>query len=319
MKIAVLYHYYEANSVYRNNLAFFLKFGCSEHLDIFISNSSKNKSLEIPKRPNIFCKSVPNSNRDFGGHGRWLRDIEVSNYDYFFFINSSVRGPFVPSCFPGFWWDPFVDLLAQGTSLVGSTINFLDKSSGHGYAFTKRFSDYDQASHVQSMIFAVGRNCLGFLQDHVFSKALLEMPRDDVVLNYEILMSQLILRDGGSIGCLLPGLGQLFEEQVEQRLTSGNLTGDLFMPDAYMGRSLHPYETIFFKTTRDVISQAAMDDLIKYQMASGRDEFPNIEIVKEDLKSVSNYSRRRILARAVREVFGIVRETGQQMRQRKAD
>ena len=51
--------------------------------------------------------------------------MEVSGYKYVLFINSSVRGPFLPAYWPKsvHWTRIFTDRLDNSTKLVGPTIS----------------------------------------------------------------------------------------------------------------------------------------------------------------------------------------------------
>ena len=56
-------------------------------------------------------------------------------FDYFIFLNSSVRGPFYPSYMPSNWqWtDAFVQLFRGDVGIVASSITCLPSADAGGY------------------------------------------------------------------------------------------------------------------------------------------------------------------------------------------
>ncbi len=64
-KKAVIYHYFEKNNIYRDNLIFFLNTAIDKDVDYFIYISG-TCSVNLPTPPNIEYIYIENKNYDFG-------------------------------------------------------------------------------------------------------------------------------------------------------------------------------------------------------------------------------------------------------------
>jgi len=78
MKTAVVYHYYEANSKYKDNFVFFLNTAILDELDYFIYISG-TCTANLIKRKNIKYRYIENKNNDFGGLLEFNKECE--NFD----------------------------------------------------------------------------------------------------------------------------------------------------------------------------------------------------------------------------------------------
>ena len=92
----VVYHYFERDAIYRNNLIYFLSVGILESVDYFIMISGEC-TVDLPNRKNVTYVRIENWNNDFGGYINFFKIASSDKYEFFIFINSSVRGPFLPS------------------------------------------------------------------------------------------------------------------------------------------------------------------------------------------------------------------------------
>jgi hypothetical protein len=66
MRYAVVYHYFEKNPTYRDNLIFFLNTAVYPDVEYFIIIAGFC-SVELTEKPNIQYINIPNKNYDFGG------------------------------------------------------------------------------------------------------------------------------------------------------------------------------------------------------------------------------------------------------------
>ena len=122
----------------------------------------------------------------------WLAHNRPNSYKYYVFINSSLRGPFMPK------WAPenfhFTDVLTQyfkcdpAVKLVGSYITCLS---------------HDEplpGPIMESLFFAVDNESLSWLvQDHVFARYVSKM---DTALKGEYIIMPAVLKRGGKVESL---------------------------------------------------------------------------------------------------------------------
>ena len=108
----------------------------------------------LPRLPsNVRVVRHPNECFDWGTFG-WVVNsglVDTAPYKYFIFLNSSVRGPFLPPYWPaGVHWSRILSERLRGeVKLVGSTISCEGAFKGGVLTGEKR-----QNPHVQSYIVA---------------------------------------------------------------------------------------------------------------------------------------------------------------------
>jgi hypothetical protein len=189
------------------------------------------KNVEILKRDNYgydFCA--------------WKEALEkynaTSTFHYFFLINSSVRGPFLPSYIDIKTWPwLLINLLKDNVRLVGTTINCF------GHVLSRA------GLHIQSMLLLFTSQDLELVKKNLVC---LENKWNGVVAS-EIGISQAILNDNGNLA-----VTQLFwrnHDFLNHELTDKkcrNIGGDIYFHNAVKNTSLHPLELIFMKTNRGV-------------------------------------------------------------------
>jgi hypothetical protein len=255
MSLSIIYAHYEGSAEFKANLMFFLKTGYIEDPNInYIFVINGQSTVIFPSKPNVTVVYRENKGYDFAGHGEGLK-LLTRSYDYYLFINSTVRGPFLPMYTRGLinWWDPFISLLKSDPNikLVGSTINIEPAS-----CIIDRISP-----HVQSYIFMMDGECLSFLQsEQIFNQSYDKII--DVIVNQEIGMSEKILANGWNISCLVP---EYQGKDYRSKDLSGKIVGNILSPVNPLGRIVHPYEVIFMKTNRDIGHQVISTLTTYYQ------------------------------------------------------
>lgn len=259
----VIYAYFEKDIVYQNNLQVFLKNGiCNECDYIFVINGEC--SIQIPDMPNIKIMRRENIHYDFGAYDFALNNIDIKKYKYFIFLNTSVRGPFVPIYANVKWYKAFTNLIKGNVKLVGTTINILNSNTGHSEIFNKMTGITLPHTHVQSQFFAMDLECLMYLMNNtdLFSnydyKNMVEF-----IARKEIMMSQLVLKHGWNISAILPEYQNIDYISLNTDINFSGNNHDPCFPNSCFGRTLHPYDCIFIKTNRG-ISVNEINSLTKY-------------------------------------------------------
>lgn len=259
-RLCILYHYYEANSAYRTNLQHFLTFGTHVDADIYCMIAG-NCSIELPSLDRLRYIYTENKNWDYGGYAIALNEyIDISAYDYFAFINSSVRGPFIPPNFTSSWVDQFLKYFSADVGIVGCAINILPGASIDAHYFAKHYREhYPPYAHVQSTAYLLSAPAISVLVNNNFYGISCSMSKADIVCHYEIRMSQLLIKNGLNLKCLLPEYNLIDYRRIYSDPNPTSYQGDPSTPDGYFGRSIHPYEGVFIKTQRELYPDYYLD------------------------------------------------------------
>ncbi len=251
-RVLTLYHYFEKDETYRENFEYFLSHGIVDDVDYLVIINGAC-SVPLHKRDNIKYFGRENVGFDFGGYVDVVNFYPgIASYDYVFFINSIVRGPFLPAyaAFP--WTRPFLDLLQGDVKLVGASINVLHPGTMLSDTFASLAPGFREPfSHVQTSMFAMDRDCLAFLTERNFFGRGNAPGKVESVFLYEILMSQLVLNRGWNIAGVLPPFKDIDYRTLEVDPNPTSIDGNMWYPNAYFGRNIHPFETIFFNTKAD--------------------------------------------------------------------
>jgi hypothetical protein len=162
---------------------------------------------------------------DWGAYGFFVRKFRrvLRNFSYYIFVNSSVKGPFVPGYAKGsmHWTHPFTSKLQKDVKLVGSTISC---EAGH--------------PHVQSYAVATDQAGLALLRNSsVFS---CHGTRDDAIRNAELASSIAIINAGFNIDCLM-----LQHSGIDWR---GHAACPFGIRNPTVYADLAPFEVVFVKS-----------------------------------------------------------------------
>jgi hypothetical protein len=187
MKTLVIYVCHELNQ----RVQYFIDnalFESSEVEFLFVIN---HPTLKINLPPYVTVINRENIGIDFGGWSEGLlRNNLYKNYTHFIFANHSIMGPYLPYDFKSKWTDIFTNPLNDNVKLFGPTINSCNNPMNE--------------SHVQSYIFSMNLETLEFLiSKEIFSLTKIITDKFQVIVEREIGMSQLILKNGWNIGCLM--------------------------------------------------------------------------------------------------------------------
>jgi hypothetical protein len=184
---------------------------------------------------------------DSSSNARPHRKFDLTEYKYFIFMNSSVRGPFFPPYFLQFlldyqtifkrsfyWYYIFTKRINEKVKLVGSTISCATTSHVQSYFLTTDFTGF-------STLLKTGGD------DGMHSSGLFGCypSKADAIQISEMPISKRILESGYLIDCLLTKYQTIysFNKTMLKCPISGNPYADKNMD----GLSLEPYEVVFVK------------------------------------------------------------------------
>jgi len=260
-KTVVLYHYFEKDNSYKDNLLHFLSFGYSKTIDYVVIIAGKH-SLHLPSADNISYVFTKNLNNDFGGYCHAINNVlDISEYEYFFFINSSIRGPFLTARDNKAWIEYFIEQLQPDIGIVGSTINILPPSASCAISYTEKYGQSVNYSHVQTSSYLLPKQTLLYLINEGFYGSSGILDKEDAIRDYEVRLSQLITRRGWNLKSLLPEYNNIDYRIPHIDINPTSDHGDPCFKDCYFGRSIHPNEIIFIKTNREIYPLAYYDRL----------------------------------------------------------
>lgn len=261
IRSVLVYHYYELDELHRENLQFFLKNGYSLNID-YIFLIAGECSVELPQKSNIKYINIPNLGNDFSGYVYAVNNaLNLNSYDYYFFMNSSVCGPFLPSFYDKNWTKFFIKLFDNEVHLVGTTINILDPLTGFSMFFEKYYGLNPPFPHIQTMFFALDKIGINFLKNLNFFNRETNISKGEIIVHYEILMSQLFLRHGYNINCILHEYQNIDYRKITKDINRSSHFGDVCYADAFFGRTLEAHEVIFIKTNRNMLTAEKLNSL----------------------------------------------------------
>lgn len=204
MSVCIVYHYYESSPQYADNLKHFLQFGCQGSADVLVLLASE-ASFRLPQLPNVKYIPIENHNFDYGGHAQVVNTGWVGGYDHVFFINNSVRGPFLPAYCPTDWTDAFLRHFSNPqVGLVGASINVPPADSKYTTGYRARHGGSGLCPHVQSFAYVLSQTALIALYEAGFYTLQGDCTKDRLIVDYEIHLSQLLLSKGFKLACLMP-------------------------------------------------------------------------------------------------------------------
>lgn len=248
----LFYCYYEKNQQYKENFEYFLENVVKPHqttMDFYIIING-NSTVNVPSFQNTTIIHRENKGYDFGAYSHCITHHVSRTYEYYMFMNSSVRGP-IPSNTD--WKNRFKKLFEKDVGLVGVSINMVSRTTlehlaqGKHIPFTKNI-----LSHVQSMFFILKKDVFLFLQRKGFfsDEEKLNNTTDlmKIIIQKEVGMSQMVLDAGWNINCILTKY-----QNHDYRVLKNNINTsceDPYFHSCYFGNDIKPEEAIFHKISR---------------------------------------------------------------------
>ncbi|CAL8465839.1 g5375 [Coccomyxa elongata] len=192
----------------------------------------------------VMLKRVKNEGMDFAAHNVTIQWTHTTGrqklYNTYFFINSSVRGPFFPSYMGQAWqWtQAFTERMDDDVRVVASSLVCLPGMDAGGYG-----------PKVESWAFAVDLVALKLLiEAGVFNSRVCKLCDDGIVVKGEYGISNTILNAGYNIATLM----SMYPVGVDWRDESHWHCNNNTHPSrrgTYDGISMHPFETVFLKAS----------------------------------------------------------------------
>lgn len=267
-KNLIVYHFFEKDQAYIKNLAHFFVFGYCTKNDYIIIVAG-DYSIDFPSAPNITYLFTPNLNHDYGGYCHMFSMFnQWSQYERIIFVNSSVRGPFKTIYTQSTWTELFTDKIREDVGMAGSTINILPEYSSQSSIYKSVYGETTNLTHIQTTAFAISNELLAkVLSIGLFSEFNI-LSKEYVIAKFEIGLSQFALNLGYNIKCLLPEYNKIDYRFPHTEINPTSLEGDLLFKNAYFGRTIHPFESLFIKTNRSLWDENYLDALASSMYAS---------------------------------------------------
>ena len=276
VKSIVFYSYYEAGpsqeesgnsntakDMAKRNLRFFIQHGVlgpnaptpEDATIVFIINGG-HISESIPKHlSHVHMLKRPNEGLEFCGVAEALKAFP-GGYKYFFMLNSSVRGPFLPNYMPVKvpWTTSVYQMLNDKVKLSGVSINC--ECCARGQAECNRACyDEDGLKHVHVQSFFLVTDQVGL---EIIRPALgCHSTKVDAIYQGEVNISSRILAAGYNIASMDKfWYGHDFTNATatETLCTAvsrgGAHNGDTQYAQSYFGMDHNPYENMFVKVNR---------------------------------------------------------------------
>lgn len=268
--------------VSRDNLRFFLHHGLHAAADfIFILNGMNNETAQellIPQgASNIRTVYRPQTCYELGAYGEVLRGDKIplgmgpgrlelyKRYKRFIMLNSSVRGPFLPHWGQGACWsDIFLAKVNIQTKLVGMTANCWPNFHVQSEVWATDFVGMELLMHppppsanaTNVDAFAAREEPVGLAGCY---------PDLNKALHAELGATRIMLDAGHRVDLLMSAYHGIANYSA---VCDPQEHGDLLWNGKYYGTNVHPYETVFAKTNRD-IDPVLIQRLSEWQWASG--------------------------------------------------
>jgi hypothetical protein len=270
-KICCFYVYFEKDQSYIENFDYFLKHAIVDEMDYFIIVNGEC-SVNIPVRSNIKVFRRPNIGYDFGAYSYAIKELKnansnIMNYDYYFFVNTSVKGPYLRDQSKK-WYQYFIELFDKpDIKVVGTTINTFKPDgiddcqhprSNEFNSLQKIYNKSPPYSHIQSMFFCIDNEYFKILDDiHFFDEEKLNEYSNFcyTVHMKEIGLSQHAIIRGFNLNSILKEYrGRDYRTLTENinKSETGQEVNDPYQEGTFFGRSIDPYDVIFFKNNRGI-------------------------------------------------------------------
>lgn len=252
MKTLIIYCYAESVQT-KNNLMFFIKNGIilsDDYYYVFIINDNQC-TVNFPSYNNIKVLYRNENENDLYTYKWYINNTQDDyflEYSYFYFINSSCIGPFLPPICTNNWID-LMNIHLNKYSLIGPIAEIpLDNK----YTNDLNVDDSKNIPFIHSYMFAV--NSFGFkIIKYVFDNMLSN--KKQYALDAERQITMYNLKNGGKIKSFLVRFQHVDLNNPDNwNFNKFNLLNKppcYEVPNNYFGIDINPFEIIFVKNIRN--------------------------------------------------------------------
>ncbi|PSR93918.1 hypothetical protein BD289DRAFT_428269 [Coniella lustricola] len=237
-------------------------------------------SFQIPTgASNIRTVLRPSTCFDLGAYGEVLRSKEQSTragwgavriplwqrYKRFIMLNSSVRGPFLPHWGQGACWsDLFAQRITIDTKLLGLTANCWPFFHVQADVWATDFVGMELLINPPPPLGA--NSTVDNFADWFAPVGLADCYPDlSRAVHAELGATRVVMEAGYKVDLMMSAYHGIANYSA---VCDPQEDGDLMFKDKYFGTNVHPYETIFAKTNREV-DQTLLDRLTEWHWQSG--------------------------------------------------
>ena len=266
-KTMVVYVYNAANEEQQKNFAFFLRYGITDDNVTYKIIITKDEDvLDFPKLPSLPSNAAylltSSCTTIFGAMAAVMPELPASSYNYILVVDSSVRGPFMPSYASSYhhsfhWTDAFTNKLNDTIKLVGAWISCEGAPSEGNAAGYWRMNPY-----VSPSVFATDSYGWELItsKDEIMTCHESEWKKryfSDAGASLEILKA------GKGLDCLLTRY-----QNVDWTSPANWQCNKRVRPDIdlhYDGISMTPYETLFIPISSKITLQRSFSAKIAHK------------------------------------------------------
>jgi hypothetical protein len=245
-KVCCLYAYYEKNELYKTNFEYFLENAILDNIDYYVIING-DSTVKIPERFNIAVFHRRNKGYDFGAYSFMIKRI-IKDYDYYVFLNATVKGPYLKSNDNRNWLNIFLELFKDNVKLVGTSVCYTDCDR------VKNKYNIDNIYYIQTMFFIINKELFIFLNKENFfddeEELNNETKMENIVIGKEIKLSYLTYLSNGNINCILDKYRNLDFKNLKNDINQSSFHGDPYFPNRYFCSTIIPEDVIFFKNKR---------------------------------------------------------------------
>jgi hypothetical protein len=232
-------------------LRFFIRHGLNApYTDFVVVVNGNRLGVAIPSAPHIRVHKRPNVGYEFCGVDEVLFALK-ERYDFYIFLNGSVRGPFMMQHTGEPWVHVLTSSITETVKLSGITIN-----CHLGYT----------TLHLQSFLLVTDMAGLDVIKNHKLFRCYSN--KQSVIQGSEIGISQAMLQAGYNIASMMTywsghdfrneSLTQSKCDLIKRTIPSLRTGGDLMAPGTYFSMDPNPFELMFVKANRGLVDTTSL-------------------------------------------------------------